>query len=36
MKKAYEIFARLFRWMVVGVLSSIIALPALLSLTLDT
>ena len=35
MKKSYQVFASLFRWMAVGVISSIIALPALLSLTLD-
>jgi hypothetical protein len=35
MKKSYQVFASLFRWMVAGVILSIIALPALVSFTLD-
>lgn len=35
MKKPYETFARLFRWMVVGMISFIIALPTLISFSVE-
>lgn len=35
MKKSYEVFAGFIRWIVAGVISFIIVLPALVSFTLD-
>lgn len=35
MKKYFELFARLFRWMVVGTISVIIALPTWVSYTAE-
>lgn len=35
MKKTFETFARLFRWMVVGMISFVIALPTWISYTAE-
>lgn len=35
MKKAFEAFALLFRWLMVGIFSFIIVLPTLVSMTTE-